>query len=157
MFRLLNLKNLSFLLSGPVLMAILTLGAIPILWPIGSAYEGRFLPVVQNVDIQVVRTVDVGTIVQVNLDKIRSCELVDVLWNGEDGQRSVVVFPEDWHYDLEGNVVVDTEFEDPLSRPTGEQNTGQWLILGLKDLDSSIVTVIHRCHPLWLTYTHFFP
>lgn len=174
-------NRLEVLLSTWSLVLLITLGMIPIAWTIGREYEGRLFPVVVPatydnetpddtsddyplpiVVVEYPSRPDAPTPyvdIYVQFEKVRNCEFLieevvigdrlvrlnrSLSWYDINNQRLRIEFPEnDDHL--------------PASRPVGEQYAGPWRIYGVNSVAGTTATVAHRCHPLWLTYTHFHP
>ena len=142
-------RQLTLLLSIPVLTVLVFIGSVPLLWPFMSKYEGSVLPVVENVNITQIKQSENGVFVDVSFDKVRSCEFIGISWYDSLGDRSPVIF----EAEARGE-----EGEIPETRPVMEdQRAGPWKLIGIDNLDGSMAIVSHRCHPLWITYTRFFP
>lgn len=116
----------------------------PFLWSVGSKYEGQIFPVVSPVKIIDAKTTEYGTYVNVEFKKIRQCQFVGISWYDKFNIRRGVEFEPDANL-------------SPITRPTGDQVAGPWLISKLEDTKGSRAIVTHRCHPFWLTYTAFYP
>ena len=135
-------------------MIILVLfGLIPILMPIVSQYEGEFFPVVRNVEIVEVEleseSPELGIVVEVMFDKVRACEFIAIRWFDRYGGTVPVLFEPD---------LEEIEVTPVFTRPVMDgQRAGQWKLIGLDELEGSVAIVSHRCNPLWLTYTRFYP
>lgn len=123
---------------------------IPVYIPVMAKYEGWFFPVVANTEIvhehaescpecQLPR-VDVF----LTFDKMRQCQFLSLSWVDRSGRRVRVDF--------------DPEMgTEPQTRPTGPQVVGPWRIYGIDSLDGTHAVVEHQCHPLYRTYTRFYP
>lgn len=173
-------KQLQFWFSLPTIFLLMLVGSIPFMFPIFSKYEGHYFPVVvaaidndpesetykQSLPLifseapsQSWEEPFVDIFVQ--FEKVRSCEffvpergtftfatfkkpLASLTWFSPTGQRFIVDF--------------ETESSDlPVTRPVGRQISGPWRIHGTRSLRGTYAVVAHQCHPLWLTYTSFFP
>lgn len=142
-------NRLTWLLSLPVLGLLVFLGFVPLAFPIMSRYEGEFFPVVRNVDVEYLGEADVGIYVSASFDKVRACEFIGISWYDSFGDRSPILFEEE--ADGENG-------EIPTTRPVRDaQQAGPWKLIGIDRLDGSMAIVSHRCHPLWITYTRFYP
>lgn len=125
-------------------VAVMTVVAVPIMWPLAAEMAGRFLPVVTRAEVvQAVPSTD-GAAVFVRFEKRRQCEFVGLSWYDTLDRRLRIDFAP--HAD-----------NAPRSRPVGRQYTGPWLLYGVTDIEGTRATVTHRCHPFWLTYTTFYP
>jgi len=86
------------------------------------------------------------------LTKLRPCEYIGVSWYKVDSFGTK-------------NQIRVTSMRDPddissPTRPVGRQTIGPWLFKGLvvEDLQQNIYAELtHRCHPMWLTTTNFWP
>ena len=78
----------------------------------------------------------------VAFEKYRSCQFVALSFV-QFGDRIRVDFP-------------DGDENLPVSRPEGEYVTGPW-VLHTDTLDGLEITVEHRCHFLWNTFTKLYP
>ena len=113
-----------------------------ILAPIMSETEGKLLPVVSGMTVTEELKVDDGIIISGHFEKNRSCEFVSLEWRTANGERV--------QYDF-------FETGDSVSRPVGSQVVGPWILFDIKTLNGLEAIVTHRCHPLWLTLTKFYP
>lgn len=142
-------RQLTWLLSLPVLGILVFLGFVPLAWPILSRYEGELFPVVRNVEVEYLGDADVGIYVNARFDKVRACEFIGISWYDSFGDRSPILF--------EANAA-GQQGEIPRTRPAMDgQTAGPWKLIGIDTLDGSIAITSHRCHPLWITYTRFYP
>lgn len=138
-------KMLSRLLGFPILLVLGFLGFIPIMFPIFSQYEGRIFPVVSRVNVQEFGEADTGIFITLSFDKIRACEFLGINWFDQFGDRLPILFEVG-------------AGELPTTRPVlDNQQAGPWKLIGIDNLESSVAIVSHRCHPLWITYTPFYP
>lgn len=139
-------RQLYFLLSFPAMMMMVILGFVPLIFPLASKYEGDILPVVQNVHVEMIRKTEDGMYVDVTFDKVRSCEFLGISWYDTFGDRIPILFKSNGEAEL------------PRTRPVRDgQNAGPWRLLGIDNLDGSVAIVSHRCHPLWVTFSKFWP
>lgn len=173
-------RRLRRTLGLPGLFVLTILALIPALFEVGSRNEGNWFPVVVPLiddndtpdivaDDQVLPIIAaeypsspeeepyVDILVQFN--KIRSCDfLIDErVINGEVERinRSLT-----WYSATGERLRIDLDPESadlPPSRPTGPQVGGPWRIYGVRTMQGSVAVVAHRCHPLWLTYSQFYP
>jgi len=119
---------------------------------VGPAIETRFFPVVSKLKITQVRADDDGnSVVYANYSKIRPCEYVGLAWYhgdpaGDFERISVVLLRKDG----------DTSSPN---RPLGTQKAGPWIVgISPDELKgNSFARLSHRCNPLWLTTTDFYP
>ncbi|WP_127523561.1 hypothetical protein [Mesorhizobium sp. Z1-4] len=131
------------LLSRGAIAAWMMLIAIPLLWPLGPRIEGFLLPVTGKVQVSKVEQRSEGLAFFVKFTKRRQCEFEAIIW-------------------YEGPVRLTLTFEPEAeqqhrTRPVGDQYIGPWLLNGVSDLDGVVAYVLHRCHPLWMTLTRFYP
>lgn len=142
-------RQLTWLLSLPILGILVFLGFIPLMFPIMSRYEGEFFPVVRNIDVQYIGQADSGIYIDVRFDKVRACEFIGISWYDSFGDRAPILF----EAEAQGE-----QGEIPRTRPVmNGQTSGPWKLIGIDMLDGSRAIVSHRCHPLWITYTRFYP
>ncbi|HEY7822447.1 MAG TPA: hypothetical protein VIG24_06430 [Acidimicrobiia bacterium] len=138
-------SQLGWFMSAPVLLFLILVGFIPIGFPLLSRYEGELLPVVRNVQVEVSGTPATGLLVDVSFDKVRACEFLGLSWYDTFGDRLPILF------EVEAETM-------PSTRPVMDgQRAGPWKLLGIDRLDGSVAITSHRCHPLWITYTRFYP
>jgi len=126
-----------------IFYGLLTMIIIPALWELGSRNEGYLAPVVRNVVVKSVESNEQSVQFTVEFEKVRSCEFIGVNWY-RGPQRLALAFGE-------------TSVMAPLTRSLGRQITGRWTILDIAGLFGTRAEVMHRCHPLWITTTHFYP
>lgn len=127
---------------GMALATSLTIFFVVIFAPLLSAIEGYALPVTDKLNITSVVEDKAGIIVEGSFDKLRNCEFVSLEWRTSFGQRIDYSFLEDY---------------DPISRPTGDQIIGPWLLFKVESLNNLEAIVTHQCHPLWQTKTKLYP
>lgn len=114
-----------------------------------SRYEGQFLPVIENINVEYIGEADSGIYVNVVFDKARACEFIGISWYDSFGTRSPILF----EAEASGE-----QGEIPGTRPVmNGQSAGPWKLIGVDSLDGSSAIVSHRCHPFWITYTKFYP
>lgn len=165
--------RLALLLSWPAIVLSLCVVLTPLFFSLGSRYEGVISPVViplldeeGNELPVIVRQLSSGPNAPrpyvdfyVQFDKVRDCDFLteEVLIDGEfvTLNRSL-----NW-YDADRNRLVLSLEPDsrllPPSRDRGTQVAGPWRLYGVTDLVDTFAVVSHRCHPLWLTKTVFYP
>lgn len=135
---------MSKMLSNPAMLLWVILITTPLFWSLGPEYEGRILPVVSNIEITEIQTDKNGSYIFVSFDKTRQCEFIGLSWYDKFNIRHGVEFSPNLS-------------TTPKTRPIGGQAAGPWLIKGLENIEGSRAVTTHRCHPLWLTYTQFYP
>lgn len=117
---------------------------------VGPVLEGKLFPVVVSTKLTRVLPVEGepdSSIIYGTSRKVRtSCKWRDQLFY--------------YGAPTTNNVPVTIEIkEKPKLRPGGRFGFGPWVI-GLNARlirGSSYSVAVHRCHPFWLTYTHFWP
>lgn len=138
------------ILSRLGLFLLLFIITIPLMWPMLSTLEGKYRPVISNVEI--IKTevkndgINAGLDVWMKFIKNNNCEFLGISWYTSDNVRVRIITddipkPNEIQYD---------------SRPVGEQHTGPWRLVGLKTLEGTKVITKHKCHPLWTTPTKFY-
>lgn len=137
-------KALRNFLSLPSIIIMFLVGFLPVWWTAFYEYEGTILPVVEDVKVEPVRYGNNSIEVLVSFNKVRQCEFIGISWYDQSGKRLVVVFDS-------------RERDLPRTRPKGYQNSGVWKIIGTNKLDGTHAVVSHKCHPLWTTFTKFYP
>lgn len=128
------------LLSNWSMVAIAIMLVFP-MWPVFSNIEGSLFPVTTKLQYVKETPTDTGTLVYVSFSKKRECEFIG-LNIYQDSVRLALKF-------------LDQDDSDS-SRPVGDQIAGPWLI-GTYDVKDTVVTVRHKCHPLWTTRTIMYP
>lgn len=113
---------------------------------VGGEIEGRWFPVTQNTVISQIDPV-MGTRSRIwgSFEIIRDCEFRGLEFYLTNGSKSVLV---------------DLDFEEPSRvRGPGHVGFGPWLVHLTQDQleNRSYAVAYHRCHPLWLTETRFYP
>lgn len=145
-----SFDTLGRLLSVQAIAAMIVVGAIPIVWPFMSQNEGRWLPVVQDVEVyerEVIQTDDrrIALSIDMYFNKVRQCDFVGLYWFDQFGARVPVVFLQD-------------EGSEPVTRPVGSgQSAGPVLLVGLTELAGSNAVLESKCHFMWKTFTTFYP
>jgi hypothetical protein len=113
---------------------------------IGGGVEGRFFPVVANTHI--IHSIPVGETssrIWGEADRIRNCSFERIEWRLGTPRRSSLAA---------------VKFEETAKvRDTGKFEFGPWRIALTPEQihKRSYAVVFHRCHPLWLTETRFYP
>lgn len=142
-------NQLALMLSFPFLSLLILIGLVPIVFPLMSEYEGRIFPVVKNIKVEVIDKKENGIFINVSFDKVRACEFIGISWYDQFGNTIPIIF----EASARGE-----NGEIPRTRPAlPGQKAGPWELIGLQSLQGSMAIVSHRCHPLWITYTHFYP
>lgn len=131
------------LLHGMPWLALIGLALLPGLFTVGPVIETRFFPVVDNVQIEDLKRHDEGVSFYVRFDKLRPCEFLGVSWYEGAMRRGVAFEPDSALY--------------PRTRPVGDQYAGPWLVTSVRTLDGTHAVAHHRCHPLWVTASPFYP
>lgn len=133
------------LLSNPFLAILLMIISIPVVFPLMAKVEGYFYPVVSYLEI-VEEAPESGrdaVVFTVRFNKVRKCDFLGINWYlGNERLR------------LEFSPQADLT---PPTRLPGEQGAGPWRLIGTKRLQGTRAVVLHRCHPLWTTYTNLYP
>jgi hypothetical protein len=123
------------------------------IYTVGPALETRFWPAVSKLQILSLETDDSGqAVVMTEFTKLRGeCEYVGIAWfkGRPDGNFERVP------------VILQRRDGDTSSpnRPPGTQRAGPWII-GMTPAElrtGSFAKLTHRCHPLWVTTTDFWP
>lgn len=167
-------------LNLPAAFLLAFLALLPLLFEMGPRIESHFFPVVQHMiddndtpenvaddtPLPIVAAEFPGPAdedpyvdIFVQFDKVRNCDflveerIVDgevvrlnrsLSWYEENGRRLRIEFEPD-------------DIDLPSSRPRGEQVAGPWRLHGARTTEGTTALVAHRCHPLWLTYSQFYP
>lgn len=114
--------------------------------------ERAYFPVVGK--LQIVRSIGEknSTLVYVSFDKKRDCEYLGITWSKvlPDGTLQRVPI------ELKPEGLPDNS---DSTRPVGKQVAGPWRIAMPADevIAKSVVTLRHRCHPLYDTLTRVYP
>lgn len=132
--------------------ALLGLLLLVVAASLGSEYEGRVLPVTSYATVEWERPApatdrDQGIAAvdfALRFDKLRACRFLGIVWH-VNGLR------------LRLDRAAYGESRRITSRPLGPQRTHRWRLWGVTTLQGTSATVYHRCHPLWVTQTPFFP
>lgn len=126
-----------------MLTAAFCLILAPFVWSIGPDIEMRYFPVVRNVAVQKEDVTSQGVEITMTYDKSRPCEIVDLVW--ENGLSRLPVEP------AEGSPLIQR-------RTVGEDRQSRVLLIrGTRTLEGTRAIVFHRCHPLWLSRSLFYP
>lgn len=167
-------NSLAFLLSKWALVVIVVMGMIPIVWEVGTAREGQWFPVIiplvdeQGHRLPIVEHEEPSpedgpayVDVWVQFEKVRQCEFLRNFQDPNDTTIPVLLRSSLSWYTLGGQRLrvqfADQSSELPESRPVGRQLAGPWRIFGVRTVEDTYAIVAHRCHPLWITYSKFFP
>jgi hypothetical protein len=136
------------ILSGWLWAAMLLAAAAPgvvALWEFGPRAELWLLgPVVVNTEVASEEVTEEEVVVSLRFDKVRPCEEVDLVWEGRRG-------------------VLNWRPADPAEPAARRRLTGTGLttrplhVPSVTSLDGTRAVIFHRCHPLWLTESRFYP
>jgi len=113
-----------------------------------SHAEGRMFPVVAGTDVTRATAsskIDGQTLFYGHAKKLRNCSFERVEWYLTEGGMSSRI-------DI-------TFYETGKVRRPGEFSFGPWGIMTTRKelMENSWALVYHKCHPLFLTVTHFYP
>lgn len=131
-------------------VAMCMVGAVPIVWPIMSQNEGKWWPVVTDIKVEALNTIElrdkrIALNISMDFNKVRQCDFVALHWYDSFGTRVPVVFAQD-------------NGGDSVTRPVGDdQSAGPVTLIGIADLEGTYAVLESRCHPLWKTFTPFYP
>jgi len=122
-----------------------------LIWPIlvtfGPDIEGRLFPVVVSTELTKITEEDeTHSMIYGTSRKIRKCSFYKMEWYYGSPRGE--------------NVLVPLEvMERSRIRDNGEFTFGPWMLNLDKELarKESFAIVYHRCHPFWMTKTHFWP
>ena len=123
-----------------------------IVFLVGPAMETRWNPVLDKLQIQSITPLsDKESELYVAFRKRRDGEYVGMAWFRDDGEAG-----------LERVALVQMRRPGdvtPPNRPLGLQRAGPWhvAIPAGEVRARSVVEVLHRCHPFWMTRTRFYP
>lgn len=131
-------KITAVILSNIGVLLLTLLLALPLLPEI----ERKVFPPVTSLTFEITEGVEQGIAAYVAFEKLRSCEFIGLTF-AQYGDRIHVDFPE-----KDENL--------PISRPEGEWVAGPW-VLHTDTIDDLTITVEHRCHFLWNTFTTLYP
>lgn len=108
--------------------------------------EGRFYPVTEDTVIDRIELAsDVRSRIWGTSRRVRDCAFEGLQW---------------YLGDPRSNARVAVTFEEGAKvRPTGEMTFGPWVLhmTPQQVQRNSYAVVLHRCHPLWITETRFYP
>lgn len=118
---------------------------------IGPALETWAWPAVSKVSFDSITEQDGETVLHVRFNKLRNCEYIGIGWFRGSKATSFVKVPIELRRPVGDN--------SSPNRPLGAQRTGPWIVSMSMDqlMTNSFAQLYHRCHPLWLTTTDFFP
>lgn len=116
---------------------------IPAIFEVGPRLESAIFPVVDNVQISDVTPTDLGVSFYVRFDKLRQCEFLGIAWYQDNVRVGVAFEPGAENF--------------PATRPEGDQFAGPWMLVGADRIEGTRAVVYHRCHPLWVTVSQFYP
>lgn len=128
-------------------MALLGMLVWPLLSSIGPRLEGWAIPVVADTHIERYEpSGEVWSLIYGSTRKIRDCKFIRLDWSYGDESGASVIVPV-------------TFLEGPRVRSGGWFDFGPWRVeLEPDKIDgSSFAYAVHRCHPLWLTESKFWP
>lgn len=135
------MRNLTLFHILPITIAFIL--AVVVYYPRLSILEGEVLPVVENVEIvSTIKGAD-GITVFLKFDKTRNCEFYNLNWYKNNVRLLINFAPE-------------REISHH-SRALGAQLIGPWYFYDIEKLEGTHAEIIHSCHPLWRTITHFYP
>ena len=126
-----------------IFTSIFLLAVIPFAWPALSDQEGKLFPVLSTLEIVSYDKQPEGVYLYVEFAKLRQCEFIQMVWYRGNAIIPLITRPDD-------------PSTIPITRPVGEAVSGPWL-LETFSLQGTNAIVQHRCHPLWYTYTNFYP
>lgn len=137
------MSKLIFLTRAAAFMAI-CMALTPAIFSVGPHLETRFFPVVVGTSLQNQERVEGGVSFFVRFTKVRQCEFLGLAWYVGQVRVPVNFAP--------------TATNSPRTRPPGPQYTGPWLVATHEDtVSGNIAHAYHRCHPLWVTISEFYP
>lgn len=122
----------------------LAIALTPTVFAAGPRIETTFFPVTTHARVLEPHADQdrLGIRFSVRFEKLRGCEFLGLAWYDGDYQLRVEFEP---YAD-----------EAPRTRPPGRQATGPWRIGGIRTLEGTHAWALHRCHPLWVTFTEFY-
>jgi hypothetical protein len=134
------------LLKGWAYSTLLILTVVPTImtiWSVGPRWESQRWPVLIDSVLVSEAPAEDGVRVVVEFTKLRDCRIKHVIWY--DGLRALETTPygrppDDW-----------------LHREPGRQISNELHVHGISSLAGTHATVKHRCHPLWLTTSQYYP
>ncbi|MGB3244645.1 MAG: hypothetical protein WBB25_08930 [Sulfitobacter sp.] len=116
----------------------------PALFSVGPYLEARFFPVVRGTTILNEELGAGGVSFFVRFRKVRQCTFLGLAWYVGEVRVPVIFAP--------------TARNSPRSRPLGGQHTGPWLVSAEQStVRGNTAFAYHRCHPLWVTISEFYP
>jgi hypothetical protein len=123
---------------------VLALGALLVLVPLllifGPALEGRYLPIVRGVQVELVSEDGDRMVFHAVGEKVRACSLTDV---------KVLVADKPGDVPSKGVIYPIDDGVGPRQRPLGLQDLGVWSI---QPVGGHLqIQGTYRCHPLWET------
>lgn len=140
------------LMVKAVCAAVIFVAAVQTLLIIAPAIETRFWPPVSKLTIlSMAENSDGHTVIKAHFQKRRACEYIGISWFHGDPAGEFERVP----------VILMRSEGDTSSpnRPVGSQTAGPWVIsLPMAEVQgNSFARLYHRCSPLWLTTTDFWP
>ena len=169
-------RRLARVLGLPGLVVLGFLAMVPAIFAWGSSNEGIYYPVVIplvhdngtpdfTADDYLLPIVaeefpspDAYVDVFVQFEKVRNCAFL-IEERFVRGEIVRVNRSLSWYRNGERlRVTFTPESADlPTSRPLGSQASVPLRIHGVRTTEATTPVVAHRCHPLWLTYSQFYP
>ena len=126
--------------------AVAGFAAFALMQTYAGRVEGHYFPVVENMEIERQESVEYGkTRIWGSFTKIRECPFENLDFRLGD---------------LFNYSNVETIFEGGSKvRGSGVEQFGPWVVqLNKAQLESGSLSIVyHKCHPLWLTETAFYP
>ncbi|MEM7490058.1 MAG: hypothetical protein AAF390_13140 [Pseudomonadota bacterium] len=119
------------------------LALTPTVFAIGPLVESRAFPVTTRAEVLEETIGDEGVSFFVRFGKRRQCEFLGLAWY--DGERRLPI-------EFEPGAGVTA----PATRPMGGHFAGPWFLRGMRTLAGTRAWALHRCHPLWITFTEFY-
>lgn len=127
---------------GNVFSAMLAGVFVAFALTIGGQVEGYIAPVAGNTSIEAIEEVGAThTRIRGRSKKRRECEYVRLEFRTAYGTVAPVIFEEGTN-----------------DRGEGRFTFGPWLVqMSSEQIETARVVTYHRCHPLWLTETRWYP
>lgn len=105
--------------------------------------EAHWFPVVREVQIEQAYMQDGNLHVSGSFEKVRGyCSLKD---------SSIFM-------EVDGTLIAAERLDmpKPISRPEGKQVFGEWVIKDYIEGSELVISMVHRCHPMWYTDSIFY-